>query len=106
MTLKANYWVFVLLEMAESQQIDFYDSGYSYAPQDGSGFGYPQDRSGEYYGEYDQTYNSAPGFSYQPTNMMNAQQNSYGFTEQIQQGPADYASFEDEPPLLEGIINL
>ena len=89
--------------MAGSQQIDFYDSGYSYSPQDGPGFGYPQDQGGELYSGYDQTYNAAPGYGYQPNTMMNAQQNNYGFNEQMKQGPTDYASFEDEPPLLEGM---
>lgn len=86
--------------MAGSQQIDFYDSGYSYSPQDGQGFGCTQDQSRDYYGDYDQTYNAAPGYG----PMMNPQQNSYGYNEQIRQGSADYASFEDEPPLLEGAL--
>ena len=88
--------------MAGSQQIDFFDSGYSYSPQDGSGVGYTQDQGGEFYG-YDQTYNSAPGYNNQPNIMMGPQQSNYGFNEQMKQGPTDYASFEDEPPLLEGM---
>ena len=95
--------------MAGSQQIDFYDSGYSYSPQDGPGFAYAQDQTGsygEYYGDYDQSYNAAPGYGQQPNNMMNQQQNSYAFNEQMRQAPTDYASFEDEPPLLEGVYWL
>ena len=92
--------------MAGSQQIDFYDSGYSYS-QDGGGFSYPQDQSanyGEYYGDYEQTYNGAPGYGNQPQNIMNPQPTTYGFNEQMRQGGSgDYASFEDEPPLLEGL---
>lgn len=92
-----------------SQQIDFFDSGYSYS-QEGAGFGYPQEQTGGnyggYYGEYDQTFNAAPGYGSPQPNMMNEQQNSYGFNEQMSQGGAEYASFEDEPPLLEGVLSV
>lgn len=100
----------------EGQQIDFFDSGYNYASgQDGTaaqgGYGvYPADQSGnygEYYGGgFDQSYNAAPGYGGQGPSIMNAQQNNYGYDNQMKQGSVDYASFEDEPPLLEGIIGL
>ena len=98
---------------SEGQQMEFFDSGYAYGSgQDGSGAqggygGYPTDQSGnygEYYGGgYDPSYNAAPGYGGQGPSIMNPQQNNYGFDNQMKQGSADYASFEDEPPLLEGI---
>ena len=93
----------------EGQQIEFYDSGYSYAGGPQGGYeGSPADQSGnygEYYGGgYDQSYNAAPGYGGQGPSIMNPQQNNYGFDNQMKQGSTDYASFEDEPPLLEGLF--
>ena len=94
--------------MSGSQQIDFFDSGYSYGGQDdSSSYGYaPPDQGGnygDYYGGYDQSYNSAPGYGNQGPTMMTPQQNNYSFNDQMKQGPSAYTNFEDEPPLLEGI---
>lgn len=90
------------------QQIDFFDSGYSYSNQDQSGqnFNYSEEQGGNFgdyssYGGYDQSYNAAPGFGNQGPSIMTPQQQNFGFNSQIKPDSTDFSSFEDEPPLLE-----
>ncbi len=91
------------------QQIDFFDSGYSYnSNQDNASYNY-QDQGGNFgdysgYGGYDQSYNAAPGFGSQGPSIMTPQQQNYGFNNEMKADSNNYTSFEDEPPLLEGII--
>ncbi len=90
------------------QQIDFFDSGYSYSSgqQEQSGYNYSEQGGnfGDYsnYGGYDQTYNAAPGFRNQGPSIMTPPQQNYGYNSNMKPDSTDYSSFEDEPPLLEG----
>eukprot|EP00794_Sanderia_malayensis_P007317 gene7317-8135_t len=92
------------------QQIDFYDSGYAYNSNQDNSTGYNYESQGgdfgasyggNYGGGYDQTYNAAPGFGSQGPSIMTPQQQNYTFNNQMKSTPNEYASFEDEPPLLE-----
>lgn len=87
------------------QQIDFFDSGYSYnSNQESSAYNYSEQGQGADYSNYGgHDYNSAPGYGGQAPSILTPNQQNYGYENQMKQAAtSDYSNFEDEPPLLEG----